>query len=304
MSDDPMADFLAREKAALGDDADLFAGGQAPSAPGGLDDFASFETASPTTPAPTSAQPPASSSANIDDSDGLGDMSAFPDISSGGAGGAVGNSNVRVTGAAGLGEDEDREKFESSFPDLSGEVGYESAPKPVFNALAPQPYGASPYPTTSATSAPKSPSGTGVLPAPTFSNTLPSSNEDSEPIKAWRAKQAEEIKARDERDRAARDAMRGKAEKAIDEFYEGYNKVKERNIRENKENEASFLEKLSEGTAKGTSWERVTALIELENSQSKTIRPSMPGGSDLARMKEILLALKREGDKAPGAAGF
>lgn len=84
------------------------------------------ETASPTTPAPTSAQPPASSSANIDDSDGLGDMSAFPDISSGGAGGAVGNSNVRVTGAAGLGEDEDREKFESSFPDLSGEVGYES----------------------------------------------------------------------------------------------------------------------------------------------------------------------------------
>ena len=28
--------------------------------------------------------------------------------------------------------------------------------------------------------------------------------------------------------------MRGKAEKAIDEFYEGYNKVKERNIRENK----------------------------------------------------------------------
>jgi hypothetical protein len=38
--------------------------------------------------------------------------------------------------------------------------------------------------------------------------------------------------------------------------------------------------------------------------ESKTIRPSVPGGSDLARMKEILLALKREGDKAPGAAGF
>jgi hypothetical protein len=38
--------------------------------------------------------------------------------------------------------------------------------------------------------------------------------------------------------------------------------------------------------------------------ESKTIRPSVPGGSDLARMKEILLALRREGDKAPGAAGF
>jgi hypothetical protein len=105
----------------------------------------------------------------------------------------------------------------------------------------------------------------------------------------------------------------------------------------NRESEAAFLEKLNEGIAKGTSWERVTDLIQLENSrefhtfiislyllassripdqlgiwyfrislmtESKTIRPSVPGGSDLARMKEILLALKREGDKAPGAGGF
>lgn len=67
MSDDPTADFLAREKAALGkhiprvellvaqltllsgDDADLFASGSAPSAPSGLDafpDFCTLETAS------------------------------------------------------------------------------------------------------------------------------------------------------------------------------------------------------------------------------------------------------------------
>jgi hypothetical protein len=46
---------------------------------------------------------------------------------------------------------------------------------------------------------------------------------------------------------------------------------------------------------------RVLTSITVE---SKTIRPSVPGGSDLARMKEILLALRREGDKAPGAAGF
>jgi hypothetical protein len=92
-----------------------------------------------------------------------------------------------------------------------------------------------------------------------------------------------------------------------------------------RESEASYLEKLNEGIAKGTSWERVTDLIQLENSrksllsqvkrgsrprdvanelESKTIRPSVPGGSDLARMKEILLALKREGEKAPGAGGF
>lgn len=50
-------------------------------------------------------------------------------------------------------------------------------------------------------------------------------------------------------------------------------------------------------------------LLRLESlptslAESKTIRPSVPGGSDLGRMKEILLALRREGDKAPGAAGF
>lgn len=38
MSDDPMADFLAREKAALGDDADFFAN-PTPSAASGIDAF-------------------------------------------------------------------------------------------------------------------------------------------------------------------------------------------------------------------------------------------------------------------------
>ncbi len=39
---------------------------------------------------------------------------------------------------------------------------------------------------------------------------------------------------RDEADRVRRDEMANKAEKSIDSFYEGYNKMKERNIRENK----------------------------------------------------------------------
>ncbi|WWC69865.1 uncharacterized protein I206_103808 [Kwoniella pini CBS 10737] len=284
MSDDPMADFLAREKAALGDDADLFASGSAPLAPSGMDSFADF-----TSPAPPSEPTKPSSPKGIE---------GFPSLDSPGLGGG----EIRVTGVSGTGEDEDRAQFENQFPDLSGEVGYEAAPKPVFNALSPQPYGQSPYPVTAA---PKPRSAQSILPPPTFNNILQSTEqEDTEPIKAWREKQAEQIKKRDEEDKQRRDEMANKAEKAIDSFYEDYNKMKERNIRENKENEAAFLEKLNEGIAKGTAWERITDLIQLENSQSKTIRPSVPGGSDLARMKEILLALKREGDKAPGAAGF
>ncbi|WVQ67437.1 uncharacterized protein L199_005635 [Kwoniella botswanensis] len=285
MSDDPMADFLAREKAALGDDADLFASGSAPSEPSGMDAFPDFTSPAPPAEAPKPASPPKG-------------IDSFPSLHSP----SIGGGEVRVTGVAGTGEDEDRAQFESQFPDLSGEVGYEAPPKPVFNALSPQPYGASPYP---ATAAPKPRSAQSILPPPTFNNILPSnSEEESEPIKAWREKQAEQIKKRDEEDKKRRDEMANKAEKAIDSFYEDYNKMKERNIRENKETEAAFLEKLNEGIAKGTAWERITELIQLENSQSKTIRPSVPGGSDLARMKEILLALRREGDKAPGAAGF
>lgn len=50
----------------------------------------------------------------------------------------------------------------------------------------------------------------------------------------WREKQAAEIKARDEASRARRDETVGKAERAIDQFYEEYAAKKERNIRENK----------------------------------------------------------------------
>lgn len=291
-----MADFLAAEKEALGDDADLFASGNVPSAPSGMDDFPDITGSEPASAA--TQQPKASSSPK--------GMSAFP---------ALGDEDesrgeVRVTGFAGAGKDEDMEQFESSFPDLSGEVGYEAPPKPVFNALGAQPYGASPYPPAAGGSAQQTQSrgpafgGSSILPAPPMQNTLPATQEDTEPIRQWREKQAEEIKRRDEADRKRRDEMKDKAEKQIDLFYDDYNKMKEKNIRENKEKEAQFLEKLNEGIAKGTAWERITEMISLENSQSKTIRPSVPGGSDLARMKEILLALRREGDKAPGAAGF
>lgn len=44
-------------------------------------------------------------------------MDAFPSLDS-----PAPTGEVRVTGYGGTGEDEDREKFESAFPDLSGEV--------------------------------------------------------------------------------------------------------------------------------------------------------------------------------------
>lgn len=52
-------------------------------------------------------------------------MSSFPALD-GDDDDLLGGSNVRVTGVSGTGEDEDRAQFESAFPDLSSEVGYEA----------------------------------------------------------------------------------------------------------------------------------------------------------------------------------
>jgi hypothetical protein len=50
----------------------------------------------------------------------------------------------------------------------------------------------------------------------------------------WRERQAEEIKVRDEKSKARRQETISKAERAIDQFYEDYNGMRERQIRENK----------------------------------------------------------------------
>ena len=61
---------------------------------------------------------------------------------------------------------------------------------------------------------------------------------------------------------------------------------------------------MTDGMSAGTTWERICKLIELENSQSKTIARAGAGTTDLTRFKEVLLRLKREGDSAPGASGY
>ena len=54
----------------------------------------------------------------------------------------------------------------------------------------------------------------------------------------------------------------------------------------------------------GTTWARICALVELVNSQSKTVARTGLGTTDLTRMKEVLLRLMREGENAPGAGGY
>jgi hypothetical protein len=71
-----------------------------------------------------------------------------------------------------------------------------------------------------------------------------------------------------------------------------------------RDQEEEYLAKLSTSLSSGTTWERIADLVELQNSQSKTLARTGPGTTDLSRFKEVLLRLKREGASAPGAAGY
>ena len=68
-----------------------------------------------------------------------------------------------------------------------------------------------------------------------------------------------------------------------------------------REEEAAFNSERTDALAKGTTWERICTLVELTDSRSKT---STKSKQDLTRFKEVLLSLKREGENAPGAAGY
>ncbi|KAJ3833885.1 clathrin light chain-domain-containing protein [Lentinula raphanica] len=190
---------------------------------------------------------------------------------------------VKVTG------DDEIEKFESEFPD----IGVPSPPPAMMQQSSQPSFGSAfaPRPQQSA-----------ALSTPTIVAEIP--EEEPEVIKEWRRKQADEIAARDEASQRRRNETIAKAEKAIDDFYEEYAAKKERNIRENKDNEADYLQSLTESLSAGTTWERICNLIELQNSQSKTIARTGAGTTDITRFKEVLLRLKREGDMAPGAAGY
>ncbi|KIK51257.1 hypothetical protein GYMLUDRAFT_64936 [Collybiopsis luxurians FD-317 M1] len=203
--------------------------------------------------------------------------------------------------------DDDIEKFESEFPDINIPVRsflrlYISLANPSFQSSPPALQQQSSQPSFGSVFGAPQPKPSAVLSTPTFTQEVP--EEEPEVIKEWRRKQAEEIAARDEASQKCRTETIAKAEKAIDDFYEDYAVKKEKNIRENKDNEDEYLQSLTQSLSAGTTWERICKLIELKNSQSKTIARTGAGATDITRFKEVLLRLKREGDMAPGAAAY
>ncbi|CCO34879.1 hypothetical protein BN14_08988 [Rhizoctonia solani AG-1 IB] len=106
---------------------------------------------------------------------------------------------------------------------------------------------------------------------PNYSAFAQPDEPEPEIVRQLREHQAEKIAQQDEKSKHKRQETIARAEKEIDKLYEDYSSKKERTIRENKENKAEFLSSLADSLSTGTTWSRICELIDLENSQSKTV---------------------------------
>jgi hypothetical protein len=131
-------------------------------------------------------------------------------------------------------------------------------------------------------------------PAPSYSQP----QEDSEPIKAWRAKRQEEISRRDEISQSKKESTIKEAQQALDDFYDNYNDKKEKNLAQTRREAEQFLASRDDTTAGGTSWERIAKLVDVSGKGPK----GGAGGSGKERFREMLVSLRKD-EKAPGATG-
>ena len=132
-------------------------------------------------------------------------------------------------------------------------------------------------------------------PAPSFSQPP---LEDSEPIKAWRAKRESEIARRDEISSSKKESTIKEAQQALDDFYDNYNDKKEKNLAQTRREAEQFLASRDDTTAGGTSWERIAKLVDISGKGPK----GGAGGSGKERFREMLVSLRKD-EKAPGATG-
>ncbi|KAI1628879.1 clathrin light chain [Exophiala viscosa] len=247
--------FLERERALLGEDADLFAANDKPGAAtvqDGDDDLLGGDD---------------------------GDFTSAPAHPSGGA-------------------QDDLDDFESSFPaiDTRNEVCiYDPLPSAGWIV-----------PLSKLTSLPQNvgPGGTITDSATPFQGggytnyTAPSQDEETEPIREWRAKRDADIARRDEASGRKKEETVATAQKDIDSFYESYNRKADKQKAQTAKEAEEFLAKREDTTAGGTAWERIAKLVDLSGKGHQ----GGGDGSSKKRMREMLLNLKAD-KEAPGASG-
>jgi hypothetical protein len=121
---------------------------------------------------------------------------------------------------------------------------------------------------------------------------------EPEVVREWRERRDLQIQHRDEQSAAKKAETVKAAQEAIDEFYENYNKRKEKQIAQTRKDEEDFMKSREDTTAGGTSWERIAKLVDL--SGKGTVGGA--AGSGKQKMRELLVSLRKD-ENAPGATG-
>ncbi|KAG0017809.1 hypothetical protein BGZ81_010522 [Podila clonocystis] len=220
---DLTADFLAREQAALGGDADFLSGfTSAPPSSAAHDSAQDFESSFPSFDNVTSSitSPPMSSSSHIAPSVVVAD------------------------------NDDDFGAFHSDFPAI--ETSDVPASQTFAASIPIQATGASGFSNPSS-----SPSSSAR--APQFKSQT--QEVVPEIIREWRDKQAAIVEEKDARSEVKRQETIGAAHEAIDRFYEDYNQKKSKSIAENRDKEEAFLAKRDD-VSSGTQWERINRHLD------------------------------------------
>jgi transcriptional regulator of acetoin/glycerol metabolism len=88
------------------------------------------------------------------------------------------------------------------------------------------------------------------------------------------------------------------AQTAVDDFYENYNAKKERGIAQTRKEAETFLANRDDTTSGGTSWERISKLVDLSGKGSK----GGAAGTGKEKFRELLTNLRKDKD-APGSGG-
>ncbi|KAJ3353541.1 hypothetical protein GGF32_002956 [Allomyces javanicus] len=298
-SGDPTADFLARERAILGDDADFVTGA----------------ADAPAAAATTSA------------ADLHPEMAAFPPLD------ALGSESAAAFAAAPAPDANAAGLFDMPFAAPVPVTAASAAP--LGGAFAGAAAAAVPLPGSPANVPPMMDAGmfgSPATPTPLSAAGGPSTTSlpeiDPEPIRKWREEFQQTIAERDAAEARVKQETMDKAKRDIDKFYEEYNAKRERALQDNKALQDALLTDLND-TVSGTFWERVIKNIELVSGGNATgtdgvsanptgasgasgvkltsnvsiTKKAANGGSqkDVTRFKQVLIALKADKNTAPGA---
>lgn len=123
--------------------------------------------------------------------------------------------------------------------------------------------------------------------------------EEPEVIKEWREKRDAQNAKRAEQFATQRAETIQEAQQNIDDFYDNYNSKKEKMIAQTRKEAEQFLASREDTTSGGTSWERISKLVDVSGKGPK----GGAAGSGKERFRELLTSLRKD-EKAPGAVGY